>query len=196
MLAMMSRTSPRRLSASVAVAALALTSCGDDAAGDADDAAGADVVADEEQQDAQPTPGSGTGFSEGDFDAIPIPRGATEQTEQTERDGVVTQSFTVTATSPEQIMEFFSVQLVEDGWEAVEEVRTTGTDSFAGAWVQGENRLEVSALLAQGVDDERSQFSLVLLPDRTPGEEINDPVTTDPATTDPATTDPATTDEG
>ena len=39
-------------------------------------------------------------------------------------------------------------------------------------------RLEVSALLAQGIEDERTQFSVVLLPNRTPGEEINDPTTT------------------
>jgi len=164
------RTSVRRVSALVAVAGLTFAACGDDAEGDAD----ADVVADEEQQDAQPTPGSGTLFTEGDFDAIPVPRGATEQTDKTERDGAVSQSFTVSATSPEQIMEFFVVQLSEDGWEIIEEVRSTGTDSYAAAWVQGQDRLEVSALLAQGVEDERTQFSIVLLPDRTAGEEIND----------------------
>ena len=159
----------------MAAAALTLSACGDDAEGDAD----ADVVADDEQQDAQPTPGSGTLFTDGDFDAIPVPRGATEQTDKTERDGAVSQSFTVSATSPEQIMEFFVVQLPEDGWENIEEVRSTGTDSYAAAWVQGQNRLEVSALLAQGVEDERTQFSIVLLPDRTAGEEINDADETD-----------------
>lgn len=159
----------------MAVAALALASCGDDAEGDAD----AEVVDDQEQQDAQPTPGSGTLFTAGDFDAIPVPRGATEQTDKTERDGAVSQSFTVSATSPQQIMEFFVVQLAERGWDNVEEVRSTGTDSYAAAWVQGQNRLEISALLAQGFEDERTQFSIVLLPDRTAGEEVNDPETDD-----------------
>jgi hypothetical protein len=156
----------------LAVAALSLTACGDDAEGDAD------VVADEEQQDAQPTPGS-AGFTEGDFDAIPIARGATEVSEKTERDGVVTQSFTVTATSPQEIMEYYSSQLPDLGWQEVEPVRETGTDSLAAAWVQGDDRLEISALLAQGVDDERTQFSLVLLPGRIAGEEINDAETDD-----------------
>lgn len=156
----------------LAVAALSLTACGDDAEGDAD------VVADEEQQDAQPTPGS-AGFTEGDFDAIPIARGATEVSEKTEREGAVTQSFTATATSPQEIMEYYSSQLPELGWQEVEPVRETGTDSLAAAWVQGGDRLEISALLAQGVEDERTQFSIVLLPDRTAGEEINDPATDD-----------------
>lgn len=163
------RTSARRLPALLAVATLALAACGDDAEGDAT----TDVVADEEQQDAQPTPGS-AGFTEGDFDAIPIARGATEISEKTERDGAISQSFTATATSPQQIMDFYTSQLAQLGWQEVEAVRETGTDSLAAAWVQGNDRLEISALLAQGVEDEQTQFSIVLLPDRTAGEEIND----------------------
>ena len=166
---MTTRSSARRLPALIAVAALTLAACGDDAEGDAD----AEVVAEEEQQDAQPTPGS-AGFTEGDFDAIPIARGATEVSEKTERDGAISQSFTATATSPEEIMEYYSSQLPDLGWSEVEAVRQTGTDSLAASWVQGNDRLEISALLAQGVDDEQTQFSIVLLPDRTAGEEIND----------------------
>jgi hypothetical protein len=162
----------RRWVAVAAVAALSLAACGDDSPGPT-----ADVDGGGEQEDAQPTPG-GTAFTDAEFDEIPIPRGATEAGEQTERDGVVTQSYTVTETSPEQIMDEFVTTLAERGWENVESVRSTGTDSFAAAWVQGDDRLEISALLAQGVEDERTQFSVVLLPDRTPGEVINDAPTT------------------
>ncbi len=168
MLPQTTRTSARRLPALLAAAALTLAACGDDAEGDAPA-----VVADEEQQDAQPTPGS-VGFTEGDFDDIPIARGGTEISEKTERDGAVSQSFTATATSPEEIMEYYASQLPDLGWQEVEAVRETGTDSLAAAWVRGNDRLEISALLAQGVEDERTQFSIVLLPDRTAGEEIND----------------------
>jgi hypothetical protein len=165
-------TRARRWAAVATVALLPLASCGDDSPG-----ATADVDGGGEQDDAQPTPG-GTAFTDAEFDDIPIPRGATEAGAKTERDGVVTQSFTVTETSPEQLMEVFATTLPERGWENVEPVRSTGTDSYAAAWVQGDDRLEISALLAQGVEGERSQFSVVLLPNRTPGEEINDPTTT------------------
>ena len=70
-------------------------------------------------------------------------------------------------------MEFFSNSLAQEGWEVVEPVSARGTDSLAGAWANDEGRrLEVSALLAQGVEDERTQFSVVLLPTAEPGEEI------------------------
>lgn len=167
-------TTPRhRRWAAVAVAALLpLAACGDD-----DPGTTADIDGGDEQDDAQPSPG-GTAFTDAEFDDIPIPRGATEAGQQTERDGVVAQSFTVTETSPTQIMEIFVSTLAERGWDNVEPVRSTGTDSFAAAWVQGDDRLEISALLAQGVEDERTQFSLVLLPNRTPGEVVNDAPTT------------------
>jgi hypothetical protein len=41
---------------------------------------------------------------------------------------------------------------------------STGTDSIAGSWSRDGRRLDVSALTAQGIEDERTQFSLVLLP--------------------------------
>lgn len=144
---------------------LVLSACGDDRPGS--------TGGDDDQSAAVPAPGVTT-FADGDFDGIPIPRGATEASTRTERDGAVSQSFTATATSPRQIMDFFADQLPRLGWETVEEIRSTGTDSFAAAWVDGDQRVEVSALLAQGIDDERTQFSVVLLPDRQVGESVND----------------------
>ena len=118
-----------------------------------------------------PTPGM-NGFTEGEFDDIALPRGADEASEKTERDGVISQSFFAQQTSPEQIMDFFSTSLDADGWTVVEPVSARGTDSLAGAWTRDGRRLEVSALLAQGVEDERTQFSVVLLPDLEPGEGV------------------------
>lgn len=149
----------------LAVAGLALFGCRDDQA--ATD--GAPV--DQENGGEVPTPDL-TAFTAGDFDAIDLPRGADEASEKTERDGVLSQSFFAEATSPEQIMDFFSSSLAEDGWEVVEPVSSRGTDSIAGAWVKEGRRLEISALLAQGVEDERTQFSVVLLPGLEPGESV------------------------
>ncbi len=162
---MQSRTRRPTFAFFVVAGALAMSACGDDAPGT--------TGGDDDQSAAVPAPGV-TSFTDGDFDGIPIPRGATEATTRTERDGAVSQSFTATSTSPQQIMDFFTDQLPALGWETVEEVRSTGTDSLAAAWVRDDERVEVSALLAQGIDDAESQFSVVLLPDRQPGESVND----------------------
>lgn len=115
-----------------------------------------------------------TAFTAGEFDAIELPRGAAEASQKTETDGAISQSFFAQQTSPEQIMDFFSSSLNEAGWDVVEPVSSRGTDSIAGAWAKDGRRLEVSALLAQGVTDERTQFSVVLLPGLEPGEDIQE----------------------
>lgn len=149
----------------VAVAGLALLGCRDDQAvtdgAPVDQSPGGEV----------PSP-EVTAFTGGEFDAIELPRGAEEAGEKTERDGAISQSFFVTATSPEQIMDFFAASLAEDGWAPAEPVSARGTDSLAGAWTKDGRRLEISALLAQGVENERTQFSVVLLPGLEPGEGI------------------------
>lgn len=136
-------------------------------------ACGADGPADEANDGGEvPTPGA-TAFTAGGFDDIELPAGADEASEKTERDGVISQSFFATAESPEQIMDYFSDSLALDGWIVVEPVSERGTDSLAGAWSSGDGRrLEVSALLAQGAENERTQFSVVLLPSSEAGEEI------------------------
>jgi len=160
----MLRHAPRS-TALFAVAALALLGCRDDQA--ATDGAPVDQANGGEV----PSPAV-TAFTAGDFDAIDLPRGADEASEKTERDGVLSQSFFAQQTSPEQIMDFFTTSLAEDGWEVVEPVSSRGTDSIAGAWAKDGRRLEVSALLAQGVENERTQFSVVLLPGLEPGEGV------------------------
>ena len=144
----------------------------DDQAGAGQAGAGGDDEGDGDDDGGEvPTPGM-TGFTEGEFDDIALPRGADEASEKTERDGVISQSFFAQQTSPEQIMDFFSTSLDADGWTVVEPVSSRGTDSVAGAWTRDGRRLEVSALLAKGVENERTQFSVVLLPSLEPGEEV------------------------
>lgn len=149
----------------LALAGIALLGCRDDQAttdgAPVDQAPGGEV----------PSPGITT-FTAGGFDAIELPRGADEAAEKTERDGVIAQSFFARSTSPEQIMDFFADSLPLDGWTVAEPVSSRGTDSIAGAWTKDGRRLEISALLAQGVENERTQFSVVLLPGLEPGESI------------------------
>jgi hypothetical protein len=52
-------------------------------------------------------------------------------------------------------------------------VAGSGTDTLTGAWESGGRRLEVSATHARGVEDERTQFSVVLLPLLEPGAELS-----------------------
>lgn len=154
-----------RTTAALAVAGLALLGCRDD------QAAGDGATVDQPDDGGVPSP-EVTAFTAGDFDAIELPRGAQEASTKTERDGAVSQSFFAQQTSPEQIMDFFATSLTGDGWEVVEPVSSRGTDSIAGAWTKDGRRLEVSALLAQGVEGERTQFSVVLLPDLGAGEAV------------------------
>lgn len=149
----------------LAAASLALVGCGDDQA--VDD--GAPV--DQENNGEVPTPGM-TAFTGGEFEGVDLPRGADEASEKTERDGAISQSFFAQQTSPEQIMDFFSTSLESDGWTVAEPVSPRGTDSYAGAWTRDGRRLEISALLAQGAENERTQFSVVLLPGLEPGEDV------------------------
>ena len=98
-----------------------------------------------------PAPGI-TAFTAGDFDASELPRGADEASEKTEHDGALSQSFLAEATSAEPIMDVFERSLPADGWEVAEPVTARGTDSPAGASTKDGRRLEVSAVLAQGVE--------------------------------------------
>lgn len=140
------------VSSLVLAACSLLVACGDDAPQTGQDVDG-----------EVPAPG-GTLFTLGTFDDIQLPGGATEISEKTERDGAIAQSFTVDALSPERVMSHFAQTLPESGWTELEQPAPVGTDSIAGSWARDERRLDVSALLAQGVDGERTQFSLVLLP--------------------------------
>lgn len=150
----------------MAVALVSTASCDSDA-NDMPDTPVADG------EDAIPSP-EVEFFTDGDFQDIPKPRGATEASDKTERDGVITQSFTVTATGPRQIMTFYVDNLPPLGWELVDPVTRTGPNTERAAWVRDERRLEVSTGPVPGIEDERAQFSLVLLPDQVPGRTLNE----------------------
>jgi hypothetical protein len=121
--------------------------------------------------DAQPTPGA-TFYTTGTFDNVPLPSGATEIGTKTEQDGAITQSFSVTATGPDLVMDFFVGALADRGWVPVEPVQSRGADSLFGAWERDGRRLEVSAGPAPGIADD-TQFNLVLLASLEPGRQLN-----------------------
>lgn len=121
--------------------------------------------------DAQPTPGASF-YTSGTFDDIPLPRGATEIGTKTEEDGVITQSFSVTATGPDLVMDFFVGELADRGWVSVVPVEARGADTLFGAWERDGRRLEVSAGPAPGIADD-TQFNLVLLTSLEPGRQLN-----------------------
>jgi hypothetical protein len=168
------RTVPRRrhfaaVAAAVLVVAIA-PGCGSDAPGSGSGGGAAPGAAVDGEV---PTPRASF-FTEGELDDIRLPGGASEISGKTEEDGAITQSFAVTEMTPPRIMGFFEDSLPSSGWETVEPVAPRGTDAVFGAWARDGRRLEVSAGPAPEVDDERSQFSLVLLPSLVPGDEIHD----------------------
>jgi hypothetical protein len=121
--------------------------------------------------DAQPPPGA-TFHTAGTFDDVPLPRGATEIGTKSETDGAITQSFSVTATSPDQVMDYFVGALADRGWVPVDPVESRGVDSLFGAWARDGRRLEISAGPAPGIADD-TQFNLVLLASVEPGRQLN-----------------------
>jgi hypothetical protein len=120
---------------------------------------------------AQPTPGAPF-YTTGTFDDISLPAGATEVGTKTEEDGAITQSFAVTSTGPDLVMDFFVETLGEQGWIPVEPVEPRGADTLFGAWDRNGRRLEVSAGPAPGIADD-TQLNLVLLPSPEPGSQLN-----------------------
>jgi hypothetical protein len=121
--------------------------------------------------DAQPTPDA-TFPTTRTFDDIPLPSGATEIGTKTESDDAITQSFSVTATNPDQVMDFFVGALADRGWVPVDPVESRGVTSLFGAWDRDGRRLEVSAGPAPGIADD-TQFNLVLLASVEPGRQLN-----------------------
>jgi hypothetical protein len=118
------------------------------------------------QPDTQPAPEVNT-FSAGDFDDLPLPAGAKRAGERSERDGVVTQSFFVPNTSPEQVLEFYASVFDEQNIPVIDEPAPAGTTAWRGRWLIEDRQLLVSATTApsaQGDDERVTQFSLELSP--------------------------------
>ncbi len=116
----------------------------------------------EEREGTQPAPGVTT-FEQGRFDDLPLAPRSDPIGPRSEKDGVVSRSFTAKGTTPEQVLRFYEQNLA--GWTQVEPVHEVGTSSYRGSWLRDEWLLEVSAGRAPALDDRleaQAQYSLVL----------------------------------
>lgn len=147
----LSRGTDRRLRrltvACAAVAALAVGACGDD-----------------DGNGAVPAP-NGTSFGQGDFDDVPVFRGATPLQDPTRQDGTVTGSYQLTTGTPEEALEFYADQLPGLGWRMVEEPTETSPGVWRGDWVREGRRLQVVASPGTGIPNAPGQLNLILLAD-------------------------------
>lgn len=139
--------------AAVAVTfALLLLGCGGDDTGQSDQ--------------AQPSTDA-TVFVDGEFGDIPLhPRSSPLQEPHRENDSV-SQSFSVTGATPEQIVSFYERALQTRGWEKLSKgPLETGDDTARAEWSNGDSQLKVSATAAPTLEEEgneaASQYSLVL----------------------------------
>ena len=161
---MTGRTLRGAMSAGILVVAL-LAGCGDD------DASGDPA--------AQPAPANSQ-FTEGEFDEIPLFRGASPIQKPTTMDGTTTGSFTTDRGSPETAIRFYEENLPELGWSVVDPVVETSNGVWRGDWLRDGRRLQVitSDLSPNEGDATDTQIDLVLL--ATSGDE---PVATVPRVT-------------
>ena len=115
----------------LALALLALASCTSDATAPADG------------------PGEGQPGVAGDspIDAeladLPVPDAADAVGEETDRDGVQTQSYILTATQPEQVVDFYVDALPDLGWTM--ESQTALDEGIRATWTQDGDELLVTA---------------------------------------------------
>lgn len=122
----------------------------------------------------QPSPDVTT-FEQGDFGDIPLhPRSEALSPPNEEGDNVA-RSYVVRNTTPEEVLNFYEVQLAE--FDIVEEPDSIGTNTFRGSWQLDQERvLIVSATLSSNLDgsgelvdsEALTQYSLSLSPG--PGE--------------------------
>ncbi len=145
----------RRVAAVAVLAAGALAAVGCSSDGDA-------------RQETQPAP-RGSTFELGAFDELPrLPRSEPLGV-RSEKDGIVTQSFSTVGRTPQQVLDYYARELGEAGWESATPVHRADTGAVAD-WITEGFRLEVSA--TQIEEDHRSpqsdayvvQYSLVLRP--------------------------------
>ena len=118
---------------------------------------------------AQPAPGVTT-FEQGRFDDLPLFFRSDPLGPRSEKDGVVTRSYTARGASPEQVLEFYRDAL-DYRWEMVTPIEKLGVGTFRADWTNGQYRLRVSASRAAALDSPDdasnaavSQYSLTLHP--------------------------------
>jgi hypothetical protein len=114
---------------------------------------------------AQPAT-NGTAFTQGDFDEIPVFRGATPIQRPVTKNGSTAASYETKTAEPDRVLAFYQDQLPALGWDVVVPVAEQGQDVWQGSWVKGGRRLEVSASpMRRGEPKPDTQFNLVLLSD-------------------------------
>ena len=130
-------------------------------------AAGACSASDE---GTQPGPDVAT-FEQGDFDDIVLHPRSEALTPPNEEGGTVARSYAVRNAAPEEVLDFYGVELAE--FDVVEEPASIGTNTFRGRWQLDQERvLTVSATLAANLGDvpdlpdseQVTQYSLSLSP--------------------------------
>lgn len=118
----------------------------------------------EQREGTQPAPAVTT-FEQGRFDDLPLAPRSDPVGPRSEKEGVVTRSFSAKGTTPEQVLRFYEQNLT--GWRQLEPVHEVGTSSYRATWAQGEWLLEVSSGRAPALDaplEAQVQYSLVLRP--------------------------------
>ena len=118
----------------------------------------------------QPSPDVTT-FEQGDFGDIPLHPRSEALSPPNEEGGNVARSYVVRNTTPEEVLNFYEVQLAE--FDIVEEPGSIGTNTFRGSWQLNQGRvLIVSATLSSNLDgtgelvdtEALTQYSLSLSP--------------------------------
>lgn len=111
----------------------------------------------------QPAPAVST-FEQGEFDDLPRHPRSEPIGPRSEMDGVVTQSFSATGATPEQVISFFTERLQETGWTPAEPAHREDTPTRAD-FTLDDLRLELTATSLAGrtgPDEATVQYSLVL----------------------------------
>ncbi len=117
---------------------------------------------------AQPAPNVTT-FEAGNFDGLPHPPRSEPLGERSDTGGVVTRSYRVAGTSPQQVLDFYVSELRGRGWVPGQAVESTGSATYRGTWTKQGNELSVSSTtaptLGQGDSSSQaySQYSLMLM---------------------------------
>ena len=122
----------RRLALLFTVLTLVLVGCGSD----------------DDSDEAQPNPDDAQ-FSEGVFDDIPLMPTSEEISERTEREGVVSQSFTIRGDTPLGVMEWYEDSLAGE-WTNVTPATETGVDSYRSRWSAQERVLTIRLAAGAG----------------------------------------------
>ena len=137
--------------AAAALLLMAVVSCNDDSSDDLN---------------AQPAPNQ-TVFTNGEFDEIPVFRGATLVHGPSTKEGTTTASFETEQGASETALRFYEENLPALGWSVADPVVETSRGVWRGDWIRDGRRLQVIAsdLSPSSGDATHTQINLVLLAD-------------------------------